>query len=177
VLDGDPAQLPTESSTASPLLFGPRLKWPNGRPSQQRLSSCWNVLRSQFPCPLPSPIKGKFEVKEWPVLCSSVLNFAWIGASCRVAPAGALNSKCDQIWKFGAPRPTYPFTDHGESWHTKVGLNLWYALSYTNFHFDRCIVYMSPLRGEESEFERVLKYRPNILLWRHQAAPRNEHRI
>jgi len=44
VLDGDTAPpptggLPTERGTVAPL-FGPRLLWPNGRPSQQLLSSC-----------------------------------------------------------------------------------------------------------------------------------------
>jgi len=38
VLDGDPA--PLERGTAASPLFGPALLWPNGRPSQQLLSSC-----------------------------------------------------------------------------------------------------------------------------------------
>jgi len=38
VLDGDPA--PPKKDTAAPPLFGPCLLWPNGRPSQQLLSSC-----------------------------------------------------------------------------------------------------------------------------------------
>jgi len=38
VLDGDPAP----HSTRSPL-FGPCLLWPNGRPSQQLLSSCYFI--------------------------------------------------------------------------------------------------------------------------------------
>jgi len=38
VLDGDPA-LPRKGKQQPPL-FGLRLLWPNGRPSQQRLSSC-----------------------------------------------------------------------------------------------------------------------------------------
>jgi len=37
-LSGDPAP------TAVPSTFGPRLLWPNGRPSQQLLSSCWQIL-------------------------------------------------------------------------------------------------------------------------------------
>jgi len=39
VLDGDPDPLKTGHS--SPLLFGPCLLWPNGRPSQLLLSSCY----------------------------------------------------------------------------------------------------------------------------------------
>jgi len=38
VLDGDPAG--TQSPTAALTSFGPCLLWPNGRPSQQLLSSC-----------------------------------------------------------------------------------------------------------------------------------------
>jgi len=47
VFDGDPAP-PTEMGTAAPALFGPCLLWPNNRPSQQLLNSCFNfpsVLR------------------------------------------------------------------------------------------------------------------------------------
>jgi len=43
VLDGNPAPAP-ERGTAAPLLFDPCLLWPNGRPSQQLLSSCYHVL-------------------------------------------------------------------------------------------------------------------------------------
>jgi len=44
VLDGKPAP-PRERGTAAPTpLFGPCLSWPIGRPSQQLLSSCYNVL-------------------------------------------------------------------------------------------------------------------------------------
>jgi len=39
VLDGNPAPLGKGHSSPSPL-FAPRLLWPNGRPSQQLLSSC-----------------------------------------------------------------------------------------------------------------------------------------
>jgi len=39
VLDGNPAPTPRKR-TQQPPLFGPRLLWPNGRPSQQLLSSC-----------------------------------------------------------------------------------------------------------------------------------------
>jgi len=39
VLDGDPA-LPHGKGHSSSPLFGPRLLWPSGRPSQQLLSSC-----------------------------------------------------------------------------------------------------------------------------------------
>jgi len=51
VLDGDPAH-PTETGTAAPPLFGPRLLWPNDRPSQQLLSFCFQkVMRSvTAPC-------------------------------------------------------------------------------------------------------------------------------
>jgi len=38
VLDGDPA--PPRKGAQQPPLFGPRLLWPNGRPSQLLLSSC-----------------------------------------------------------------------------------------------------------------------------------------
>jgi len=38
LVDGNPA-LATERGTAAPF-FGPRLLWPNGRPSQQLLSFC-----------------------------------------------------------------------------------------------------------------------------------------
>jgi len=38
MLDGDPAP-PMEKGTTAPPLFGPCLLWPNGRPSQQLLSS------------------------------------------------------------------------------------------------------------------------------------------
>jgi len=43
VLDGDPVgtQGPAPHSSPSPL-FGPCLFWPNGRPSQQLLSSCYS---------------------------------------------------------------------------------------------------------------------------------------
>jgi len=47
VLDGDPAPLP-EKGTAPPL-FGPCLLWPNGRPSQQLLSSCLLFLLFKIP--------------------------------------------------------------------------------------------------------------------------------
>jgi len=43
VLDGDLA-LPTERGTEAPSLFGPRLLWTNGRPSQQLLSSCYDAV-------------------------------------------------------------------------------------------------------------------------------------
>jgi len=39
VFDG--AQLPPERGTAAPPLFDPCLFWPNGRPSQLLLSSCY----------------------------------------------------------------------------------------------------------------------------------------
>jgi len=39
VLDGDPVGTQPPHSSPSPL-FGPCLLWPNGRPSQQLLSSC-----------------------------------------------------------------------------------------------------------------------------------------
>jgi len=42
VLDGDPAP-PPRKGTQQPPLFGPCLLWPNGRPPQQLLSSCYNV--------------------------------------------------------------------------------------------------------------------------------------
>jgi len=41
VLDGDPA--PQKGGTTAPPLFRPCLLWPNGRPSQQLLSSCNNL--------------------------------------------------------------------------------------------------------------------------------------
>jgi len=40
VLDGDPAP------TAAIPTFSPRMLWPNGRPSQQLLSSCWLMICS-----------------------------------------------------------------------------------------------------------------------------------
>jgi len=40
VLDEDKAPL-TERGRAFPPLFGPCLSWPNGRPPQQLLSSCY----------------------------------------------------------------------------------------------------------------------------------------
>jgi len=40
-LDGDPAPPPHSSSSS---LFGPCLLWPDGRPSQQLLSSCFQFL-------------------------------------------------------------------------------------------------------------------------------------
>jgi len=42
VLDGDPAP------SAAPPTFGPCLLWPNGRPSQQLLSSCFCVILCNF---------------------------------------------------------------------------------------------------------------------------------
>jgi len=39
VLDGDPA--PPWKGAQQPALFSPCLLWPNGRPSQQLLSSCY----------------------------------------------------------------------------------------------------------------------------------------
>jgi len=39
VLDGDPTPPPRKRDKSSPPLFGPCLLWPNGRPSQQLLSS------------------------------------------------------------------------------------------------------------------------------------------
>jgi len=41
VLDGDPVG--TQPPQQPLPLFGPCLLWPNGRPSQQLLSSCFNV--------------------------------------------------------------------------------------------------------------------------------------
>ena len=41
VLDGDPAPLPQKG--AEPPIFGPCLLWPNGRPSQLLLSTCYNT--------------------------------------------------------------------------------------------------------------------------------------
>jgi len=43
VLDGDPA--PPQKG-AQPPIFGPCLLWPNSRPSQLLLSSCWLTLRN-----------------------------------------------------------------------------------------------------------------------------------
>jgi len=43
VLDGDPAP-PWKGAQQIPPLFGPCLLWPNGRPSQQLLSSCFTIL-------------------------------------------------------------------------------------------------------------------------------------
>ena len=42
VLDGDPA--PPRKWAQQPPLFGPCLLWPNGRPSQLLLSSCWEIV-------------------------------------------------------------------------------------------------------------------------------------
>jgi len=52
VLDGDPVETQRPHSSPSPL-FGPCLLWPNGRPSQQLLSSCSTGLR-------------QLHVKLWP---------------------------------------------------------------------------------------------------------------
>jgi len=46
VLDGNPAS-PKKRGTAAPL-FGPCLLWPNGRPSQQLLSSCNDLMFETF---------------------------------------------------------------------------------------------------------------------------------
>jgi len=47
VLDGDPAPVPQKGPQQPPyLIFGPCLLWPNGRPSQQLLTSCKNKLKS-----------------------------------------------------------------------------------------------------------------------------------
>jgi len=51
VLDGDPAPPTPERCTATPPLFGTCLLWPNGRPSQQLLSSCYSVHASEL-CPV-----------------------------------------------------------------------------------------------------------------------------
>jgi len=47
MLDGYPAPPPKKRGTAacSPPIFGPCLLWPNDRPSQQLLSSCYVVFR------------------------------------------------------------------------------------------------------------------------------------
>jgi len=47
VLDGNPAPPPQKTGVGvaqQPPLFGPCLLWPNGRPSQQLLSSCYKCL-------------------------------------------------------------------------------------------------------------------------------------
>jgi len=44
VLDRNPALLPTERGIAAPPLFDICLLWPNGRPAQQLLSSCYKPL-------------------------------------------------------------------------------------------------------------------------------------
>ena len=60
---------PRKKEHSGPPLFGPRLLWPNGRPSQQLLSSCflfilcctpWAIKRSQliFVCNFKSKING-----------------------------------------------------------------------------------------------------------------------
>jgi len=46
VLDGNPVPLSTESGIAAPPLFGICLLWPNGRPAQQLLSSCYKPLNA-----------------------------------------------------------------------------------------------------------------------------------
>jgi len=46
VLDRNPAPLPTERGVAAPPLFGICLLWPNGRPAQQLLSSCYKPLNA-----------------------------------------------------------------------------------------------------------------------------------
>jgi len=46
VLDGDPA--PPPKGAHQPPLFGLCLLWPNGRPSQQLLSSCGHCLDRTF---------------------------------------------------------------------------------------------------------------------------------
>ena len=48
VLDVDQAP-PTKRGTAAPTLLGPCLLWPNGRPSQQLLSSCLTKRRRSVP--------------------------------------------------------------------------------------------------------------------------------
>jgi len=46
VLDGDPA--PPKRGRSSPLLSGPYLLWPNGRPSQLLLSTCFLFLPTRL---------------------------------------------------------------------------------------------------------------------------------
>ena len=48
VLDGDPCSFPPKGAQ-QPTLFGSFLLWPNGRLSQQLLSSCEYYLNSHFP--------------------------------------------------------------------------------------------------------------------------------
>jgi len=43
VLDGDPT--PQRKGAQQPPLFFPCLLWPNGRPSQQLLSSCYETVQ------------------------------------------------------------------------------------------------------------------------------------
>ena len=60
VVDGDPAH-PTERGVQQPPLFGSCLLWPNGRPSQQLLSSCsQNGCRSYDPTVSYSSPDGTF---------------------------------------------------------------------------------------------------------------------
>jgi len=42
VVDGDP--LPPERGTAAPTVFGPCLLWPNGRPCELLLSTCFTLI-------------------------------------------------------------------------------------------------------------------------------------
>ena len=63
VLDGDPA-LPKGAQQplfCRPPLFGPHLLWPNGRPSQLRLSTCKNAYK----CSILTERKINSEVEKW----------------------------------------------------------------------------------------------------------------
>jgi len=67
VLDGEPTPLPRKGHS-SPSLFGPCILWPNGRPSQQLLSSDTRLVH-RVVCPFipqPSLILIVPTQKGWP---------------------------------------------------------------------------------------------------------------
>jgi len=56
----DIVSAPSRKGAQQPPPFGPRLLWPNGRPSQQLLGSCWSSHTRT-----PSPTRGKFITQDW----------------------------------------------------------------------------------------------------------------
>jgi len=65
VLRGDPAPPPKRGTSAQSLIFGSRLLWPNGRPSQLLLSSCWNIVLLCVVLCFNAYVVNKFHASFW----------------------------------------------------------------------------------------------------------------
>ena len=75
-----PSCLPAKAAQQLPPLFGPRLLWPNGRPSQQMLSSCCQItLTTCFTCWVQCKSKSnkRLTVQSYPLTRYNRLSKRW----------------------------------------------------------------------------------------------------